>query len=72
MTADTTTHQHRMTLYNTDLIAEWQTQGDHIKIVDVHFLHPSNKESVFRFLSGNVFKHIVEDIEANELKRKWM
>jgi hypothetical protein len=72
MNADTITHQHRMTLYNTDLIADWQTQHDHIKIVDVHLLHPSPNESVFRLLSGKVFRHIVDDIEAEELKRKWM
>jgi hypothetical protein len=72
MTADTTIHQHQMTLYNIDLVADWQTQHDNIKIVDVHLLYPAGNESVFRLMSGNVFRHIVEDIENAELKRKWM
>jgi hypothetical protein len=68
MSADAIIHQHKMTLYNIDLIADWQPYGDHIKIVDVHLLHPAGNESVFRLISGNVFKHIVEDIEKNDLK----
>jgi hypothetical protein len=73
MNADTTIHQHQMTLYNIDLVADWQTAAnDHIRIVDVHLLHPAGNESVFRLMSGNVFRHIVEDIENAELKRKWI
>ena len=72
MNADTTIHQHKMTLYNLDLVADWQPHGDHIKIVDVHLLLPVGNESIFRLISGNVFKRIVDDIEADELKRKWI
>jgi hypothetical protein len=73
MNADPTIHQHRMTLYNLDLVADWNVQrDDHIRIVDVHLLHPAGNESLFKLLSGHVFNKIVEDIEAAELKRKWM
>jgi hypothetical protein len=62
-----------MTLYNIDIVADWKTAADdHIKIVDVHLLHLSKNQSVFKFISGNIFKSIVDDIESAELKRKWI
>jgi hypothetical protein len=73
MTKQDIIHQHRMTLYNIDLVADWKTAADdHIRIVDVHLLHPAGNESIFKLISGNVFRNLVDDIEAAELKRKWM
>jgi hypothetical protein len=69
--ADTTIHQHPMTLYNLDIIADWNVAiDDHIRIVDVRLLRPPI--TIFRFISGKVLRHICDDIENAELKRKWV
>jgi hypothetical protein len=71
MTPDATIHQHRMTLYNLDLVIDWRYENDQVKIIEVHIIHYDYPDLV-KFLSGKVFKLMVEDIENNKLKSKWI
>jgi hypothetical protein len=64
-------HHHKMTLFNHDLLVNWHFENDFIKITDVNILYNSD-HNLIRFISGKVFKLIVEDIENSELMRKWM
>lgn len=61
------TKTHKMTLYNMDLFVEWHLENDRVKIVAVQII--KNKEpDLLNFLSGKVFKLIVQDIEKNGLE----
>lgn len=71
MKPDKLVHQHRMTLYNFDVIVEYIFQNDLIHVTAVNF-QVCGSHDLKRFMSGNVFKLIVESIENDEIKRKWM
>jgi hypothetical protein len=60
-----------MILFNYDVIAEYIYQNDKIHVTAVRLL-VCGSHDLFRFISGKVFGLIVNDIEAEELKRKWM
>jgi hypothetical protein len=62
-------NQHEMTLFNHDLRIMWHREHDYIKITEVHILYNDNHD-LHRFMSGKVFKFIVEDIENTELNKK--
>jgi hypothetical protein len=64
-------HQHSMVLYNHNLIVEWIFQNDLVYVTAVMF-QVCGSHDLKRFMSGNVFKLIVEDIENSEMVRKWM
>lgn len=67
MKPDKLTHQHAMVLYNFNINVEWIFQNDKIHVTAVTF-HACGTQDLKRFMSGNVFKLIVEDIENHELK----
>jgi hypothetical protein len=71
MKPDKLVHQHRMTLYNHDMVIKWKYENDHIKIMEIHFMDHEQPD-LLRFLSGEVFRLIVEDIEVEDMKKKWM
>jgi hypothetical protein len=68
---DNLIHQHQMVLYNFNISVEWIFQNDKPHVTAVTF-HVCGTQDLKRFMSGNVFKLIVEDIEKYELKQKWM
>jgi len=57
-------HTHKMILYNFDLVITWIYENDQIKIIAVNCMI-TNKINLIRFLSKNVFKIIVNDIEKD-------
>jgi len=61
---DLASHQHKIVLYNHDLIVNWQFENDLIKITDVNISYNPD-HNLIHFLSGKVFKLIVEDIERS-------
>jgi hypothetical protein len=71
MKPDKIIHQHKMTLYNHDLIINWKYENDHVKIIEIHFMSHEQPD-LLRFLSGKVFRMIVEDIEVDDMRKKWM
>jgi hypothetical protein len=71
MKPDKLTHQHQMVLFNFDVIVEWMFRNDLIYVTAVKF-HVCGDHDFKRFLSGNCFRLIVEDIENAEMVRKWM
>jgi hypothetical protein len=68
---DKLVHQHRMTIHNYDFVIDWKLENDQVKIVEVHINYHDNPD-LLKFMSGKIFKMIVEDIESYELNRKWM
>jgi hypothetical protein len=68
MKPDSIVHKHKMALYNLDLIVDWRFENDKVKIVEVHIIH-HNYPDLLNFLSGKVFKLIVEHIEIHDLKK---
>jgi hypothetical protein len=71
MKPDKLIHQHKMTLYNFDIIVKWIFQNDTIHVTAVIFQFFGGHD-LKRFMSKNVFRLIVESIENEEMKRKWM
>ena len=65
------THQHAMTLFNHELAVEYHFENDKIKITEIMFKHYKNHNLV-HFMSGKIFKLIVEDIENNAMKIRWI
>jgi hypothetical protein len=51
-----------MTLHNHDLVVAWHFENDQIKITEVHIVN-NGRNNLVKFLSGKVFKAIVEDIQ---------
>jgi len=71
MKPDKLIHQHAMVLYNYNLVVEYIFQNDKITVTAVKF-NVCGEHDLKRFMSENVFKLIVEDIENAEMVRKWM
>jgi hypothetical protein len=67
MISDMRIHTHKMTLYNHDLVITWQWENNRINITEVHIIH-NGDNNLLKFMSGKVFKFIVEDIENHGSK----
>lgn len=62
MISDMKNKTHKMILFNCDLVVTWHFENDQVKITEVHILHNGGNNLV-KFISGKVFKLIVENIE---------
>lgn len=62
---------HRMTLFNEDLAIAYHIENDRVKITEINLIH-SNNTNLLKFISGRVFQLIVDDIEKETLKSKWI
>jgi hypothetical protein len=62
-------HQHRMTIYNYDLRVKWHFENECVKISEINILF-NQDHNLIKFISGKVFKLIIEDIENAEIKKK--
>jgi hypothetical protein len=71
MKPDKLIHQHKMILYNFDVIVEYSFQNDKIRVTAVKFQLCGSHDFI-RFISDKALRLIVDDIEAEELKRKWI
>jgi len=61
--------QHRMTINNSDFIVDWKLENDQIKIVEVHIIYHDNPD-LLNYLSGKIFKMMVQHIERFELNKE--
>ena len=73
MKPEATINQHKMTLYNHDLVAEWHFENDFIKISEVRILYNS-ESNLLKFISGKIFEAIMDErdppVESrNEVER---
>jgi hypothetical protein len=66
MKPDKLIHLHKMVLYNFDVIVEWIFQNDTVHLTAVKF-QVCGSHNLIRFMSANVFKNIVNDIEKEVL-----
>jgi len=58
---------HKMTLFNHDMVIKWILEDNRIKITDINILYNGNN-NLINFLSGKVFKLIVDDIQKHGVK----
>jgi len=56
-----------MTLFNHDMVIKWILEDNRIKITDINILYNGNN-NLINFLSGKVFKLIVDDIQKHGVK----